>query len=238
MNPQFGTRQAKVGTATRGRADESTKWSVVVAEDSLLLREGIVRLLEAANLNVVAKVADADALIEAVEAHEPDVVLTDIKMPPSYLEEGLEAAEVIKDRHPSTGVLVMSQYVEPRYAISLMNAGGGVGYLLKDRLTHVEDLVSAVRRVAEGGNVVDSEVVTALLRRSRTKSPLEQLTSRERDILALMAEGRSNAQLCEELFLSPKTVETHISNVFGKLQLHAPAEGHRRVLAVLAFLRS
>lgn len=222
---------------TSAAAPQQLTTTVVVAEDSLLLREGIVRLLEAAQLDVVAQVGDAEALLDAVAAHQPDVVLTDIKMPPAHLEEGLEAAELIKERFPETGVLVMSQYVEPRYAMTLMNAGGGVGYVLKDRVQDVEDLVTAIRQVADGGNVVDPEVVTVLLRRSRERSPLGHLTPRERDILALMAEGRSNAQLCEELFLSPKTVETHISNVFAKLDLHPPAEGHRRVLAVLAYLR-
>ena len=187
---------------------------------------------------VVAQASDGDELLSAVEEHVPDVVVTDIKMPPSHTDEGLRAAETIKDRFPDMGVLVLSHYVEPRYAMKLMDAGGGTGYLLKDRVKDVEDFISAIQRVASGEAVVDADVVTMLFSRLRSQAALARLTEREREILVRMAEGQSNRAICDALVLIPKTVESHISHIFRKLDLAEAPEGHRRVLAVLDYLRS
>lgn len=212
---------------------------VVLAEDSLLLREGIARLLTDAGFDVVAQVANADALLAVVREQKPDVVITDIRMPPTHTDEGLRAAETIREEHGrDVGILVLSQYVETTFALRLVTEGiGGAGYLLKDRVEDIEDFADAIRRVSRGGSVIDPEVVAQLVRPRRTTSPLDELTEREREVLTLMAEGRSNQAIADRLFMAPKTVETHIANIFGKLGLLPEPDDHRRVLAVLAFLR-
>ncbi|MEV4221219.1 response regulator transcription factor [Nonomuraea sp. NPDC049725] len=210
---------------------------VVLAEDSVLLREGLVRLLEAAGLEIVAAVAEAEGLLRAAEEHRPDLVLTDVRMPPTHTDEGLRAALVLRRQQPSLAVLVLSQYVEERYAAQLLaSAAGGVGYLLKDRVADVAEFVDALRRVAGGGTALDPEVVSQLLLRGHS-DPLDRLTPREHEVLKLMAEGRSNAGIGAQLVLSEGAVGKHIGNIFAKLDL-PPAEGdHRRVLAVLQFLK-
>ncbi|MBN6053613.1 response regulator transcription factor [Nonomuraea sp. RK-328] len=209
---------------------------VVLAEDSVLLREGLVRLLDAAGMRVVAAVAEAEGLLRAAEEHRPDLVVTDVRMPPTHTDEGLRAALVLRRQQPGLAVLVLSQYVEERYAAQLLSsAAGGVGYLLKDRVADVAEFMDALRRVAGGGTALDPEVVSQLLLRGHS-DPLDRLTPREREVLKLMAEGRSNAGIGQELVLSEGAVGKHIGNIFTKLDL-APAEGdHRRVLAVLRFL--
>jgi DNA-binding NarL/FixJ family response regulator len=211
---------------------------IVVAEDAVLLREGIVRVLREAQLDVVAAVADADDLLRVVEAEDPDVAVIDIRMPPTYTDEGIRAAESILTSGRSTGVLVLSQALEPGLAVRLLGDGrGGVGSLLKDRVADVDELTDAIRRVGRGGSVVDPEVVAVLVGRRRTHDPLSTLTSREREVLALMAEGRSNQAIAASLVVTEKTVETHVANIFSKLGLEPAPDDHRRVLAVLAWLR-
>ncbi len=212
---------------------------VVVADDSLLLREGVVRLLEDAAFEVVAQAGDADDLRRKVFAHKPDVAVVDIRMPPDNTDDGLRAALDIRTRQPETAVLVLSQYVEEGYALDLVGDGeGGVGYLLKDRVADIERFVDAVRRVAGGGSALDPQVVSQLLGRRRRDDPLETVTPREREVLELMAEGRSNVAIAEALVVTERAVEKHVTSIFGKLGL-APASGdHRRVLAVLAYLRA
>jgi DNA-binding NarL/FixJ family response regulator len=212
---------------------------VVVADDSLLLREGLVRLLGDAGFEVVAQAGTAPELLDAVRHHRPDVAIVDIRMPPTHTDEGLQAAAAIRAEHgTAVGVLVLSQYVETTFALRLVEDGvGGVGYLLKDRVEDLEDFADAIRRIARGGSVIDAEVVAQLVGRRRARVPLDDLTDREREVLALMAEGRSNQAICDRLFLAPKTVEAHIANIFSKLELLPAPDDHRRVLAVLAHLR-
>lgn len=211
---------------------------IVLAEDSALLREGLARVLADAGFEVVAAVGDAERLLEAVGEHLPDVVVTDVRMPPGQLDEGLRAARDIRTRHPRIGILVLSHYVESRQAVRLLEQGSdGVGYLLKDRVGDVQQLAAAVRRVAQGGSVIDAEVVAQLFGRQRGDDELGRLSPREREILALMAEGLSNSAICERLFISPKTIERHIGSIFTKLDLPPTAEGNRRVVAVLRYLR-
>jgi DNA-binding NarL/FixJ family response regulator/class 3 adenylate cyclase len=212
---------------------------VVLSDDSVLLREGIARLLEDAGFEVVAQSGTADDLLRHVGMHKPDVALVDIRMPPTQTDEGLRAAQEIRERWPKTGVLVLSQYVEPAYAMELLGENAeGVGYLLKDRVSDVDEFAAAVRRVAEGGSALDPAVVSQLVGRRRRDDPLEDLTPREREVLELMAEGRSNQAIAERLVITLRAVEKHVTSIFGKLRLPATAEDHRRVLAVLTYLRS
>ena len=210
---------------------------VVLADDSVLLREGIARLLEDAGFEIVAQSGTADDLLRHVGMHKPDVALVDIRMPPTQTDEGLRAAQQIRERWPDTGVLVLSQYVEPAYAMELLGENAeGVGYLLKDRVSDVDEFAAAVRRVAEGGSALDPAVVSQLVGRRRRDDPLEELTPREREVLELMAEGRSNQAIAERLVITLRAVEKHVTSIFSKLRLPATAEDHRRVLAVLTYL--
>jgi DNA-binding NarL/FixJ family response regulator len=211
---------------------------VVLAEDSVLLREGIARLLEDGGFDVVGQAGNAEELMLKVRSYSPDVALVDIRMPPTHTDEGLRAAKEIREKHPDTGVLVLSQYVEAGYAMELLSESAeGVGYLLKDRVSDVEEFRSAVRRVAEGGSALDPTVVSQLVGRRRRDDPLGELTPREREVLELMAEGRSNHAIAEQLVVTERAVEKHVTSIFGKLGLTPAAEDHRRVLAVLAFLQ-
>jgi DNA-binding NarL/FixJ family response regulator len=211
---------------------------VVVADDSVLLRDGLVRLLTDSGFDVVAAVGDADGLLDAVTEHSPDLCLVDVRMPPTHTDEGLRAAIEIRRRQPDVAVLVLSQYVEERYAGELLTGDvAGVGYLLKDRVIDVDDFLVSLRRVANGGSAIDAEVVSQILGRSQRSSDLDRLTPREREVLTLMAEGLSNGGIADRLVISHGAVEKHISNVFMKLGLDAEESGHRRVLAVLTYLR-
>ena len=210
---------------------------VVVADDSTLLREGVVRLLEEAGLEVVGQAADAEDLLRKVRAHKPDVAVVDVRMPPTHTDEGLRAAREIRAELPEVSVLVLSQYVEVAYARELLaESAEGLGYLLKDRVADVGALTDAVRRVGEGGSALDPEVVSQMLGRRRREDPLEELTPREREVLGLMAEGRSNASIAGELVVTERAVEKHVTGIFSKLGLEAGGEDHRRVVAVLRFL--
>ncbi|SNQ48281.1 Response regulator containing a CheY-like receiver domain and an HTH DNA-binding domain [Frankia canadensis] len=212
---------------------------VVIAEDSVLLREGLRRLLTDAGCEVVATVGDGPSLVDAVADHRPDVSVVDVRMPPSHRDEGLRAAIRARSEVPGSPVLVLSQYVEKQYAAELLADGAGaVGYLLKDRVADVREFIDAVRRVASGGTVMDPEVVAQLLVRNRRDDPMATLTPREREVLTLMAEGRSNTAIAAHLVVSSGAVEKHISNVFSKLGLEQSTTDHRRVLAVLAYLRN
>jgi DNA-binding NarL/FixJ family response regulator len=211
---------------------------VMVADDSVLLREGVTRLLENAGHEVVAQAADRDELMRKARAHRPDVALIDIRMPPTHTTEGLQAARAIREEMPEIGVVVLSAYIEETYAVELLGEdAAGVGYLLKDRVWDGDRFAEAVQRVAEGGSALDPEVVSHMLGRRRVKQPLEELTPREHDVLALMAEGRSNQAIAEKLVISGRAVEKHVTSIFTKLKLPPAPEDHRRVLAVLTFLR-
>ena len=212
---------------------------LVLVEDSVLLREGLHRLLMEAGFEVVASAADGDEGRRFVDEYKPDVVILDIRMPPSFTDEGLQAAQDIRLRHPGVGILVLSQYLEAGYVLRLMTEGAeGVGYLLKDRVSDVAELADAVRRVAAGGCVVDPQVVGRLPGRKRPDNELERLSERERDVLGQMAEGRSNHAIATRLFMSDKTVESHVRSIFTKLDLAPSEDDHRRVLAVLRYLRA
>jgi DNA-binding NarL/FixJ family response regulator len=212
---------------------------VVIAEDLALLRDGLSRLLRDNGFDVVAAVSDGEQLVRTVMFERPDVAIVDIRLPPTFRDEGLRAALVLRDRAPETGVLIVSQYVEQAYAAELLADGrGGVGYLLKDRIMDVDDFVDAVRRVAAGGTALDPEVVAQLFSSRRVQGPIERLTVRETEVLSLMAEGRSNAAIARELVLTTGAVEKHVASILGKLQLPPSSDDHRRVLAVLAYLRS
>ena len=210
---------------------------IVIAEDSVLLRAGLTRLLSEAGLDVVAAVGDAVELLDAIARVQPDLAVVDVRMPPTNTDEGIRAAVEIRTRWPSIGILVLSQYVEERYATDLLAGDtAGVGYLLKDRVADVRDFVDAIRRVGEGGTALDPEVVAQLLARSRRRDPLERLTPREREVLGLMAEGRSNAAIAMALVVSDGAVEKHVRSIFSKLDLPPTELDHRRVLAVLHWL--
>lgn len=213
---------------------------VVVADDAVILREGLSRLLEEAGFEVAGLAADAEELYQLVERCRPDVAIVDIRMPPSHTDEGLQAAKLIRRRWPKTGILVLSQYVRASYALELLAEGTErVGYLLKDRLSDLAELAASVRRVGEGGSVLDPSVVAQLVGRRRSSDdPVENLTGRELEVLALMAEGRSNKAIGERLFISEHTVEKHVKSIFGSLRLPPSPDDHRRVLAVVTFLNS
>ena len=212
---------------------------VVIADDSVLLREGVSRLLGDEHFDVVAKVASAEELLQCVEAQTPDVAVVDIRMPPTHTDEGLVAAETIRRRWPRIGVLVLSQYIETEYALRLLEGGEErCGYLLKDRVLDAGQLADAVRRVGDGEVVVDSELVARLVGRSRLSSPLDELTPREHHVLALLAEGLTDRGIGERLFVTPKTVETHVRHIFFKLRLPETAADNKRVHAVLTYLRT
>jgi DNA-binding NarL/FixJ family response regulator len=212
---------------------------VVIAEDSVLLRAGLVRLLADAGHEVVATVGDADSLVEVVERNGPDLCVVDVRMPPTHTDDGLRAAMTIRSRWPGVGILVLSQYVEERYATDLLADGtDGLGYLLKDRIADVSQFLDAVVRVGEGGTALDPEVVSQLFARSRKRDPIGQLSPREREVLSLMAEGRTNTAIARELVVSDGAVEKHVGNIFTKLDLPPTDTDHRRVLAVLRWLES
>lgn len=211
---------------------------VVIADDAALVRDGLALLLAEHGVQVAATVSDAQALMTSVDQHEPDAALVDIRMPPTHTDEGLRAAQEIRTHHPHTAVLVLSQHLEVNYAQRLIRENPtSVGYLLKERIGRVDQLLDALNRVTSGECVIDPTIVKELLDRSRTADPLDELTSREREILTLIAEGRSNQGICQALWVSPKTVETHIRSVFSKLDIPTTTEDNRRVLAVLTYLR-
>jgi len=212
---------------------------VVVADDSVLLREGVVRVLEDDGFEVVGQAGDAEDLIRKVGAHKPDVAVVDIRMPPNLTDDGLQAAKKIRQEHPGTGVLVLSQYLEESYALELVaDSAEGVGYLLKDRVAEIDRFTESVRRVGSGGSALDPEVVSHLLGRRRREDPLEVLTAREREVLGLMAEGRSNIAIAESLVVTERAVEKHVTSIFSKLDLPPAPEDHRRVLAVLTYVKA
>ncbi len=212
---------------------------VVVADDSVLLREGLVRLLESSGFEVAGQAGDGEDLLRKVRAHRPDVAVIDVRMPPTHTDEGLKAARAIRADHPGTGVLVLSQYIEEGYALDLLSeTTERTGYLLKDRVADIDTFLDAIRRVAQGGSALDPEVVAMLLGRRRREDPLQVLSPREHEVLGLMAEGRSNAAIAQAIFVTERAVEKHVTSIFSKLDLAPTAEDHRRVLAVLAYLRS
>jgi len=212
---------------------------VVIGEDSLIVRKGVVRMLEDAGLEVVAQAGDLDDLLRKVRAHKPDVAITDIRMPPSHTDEGLQAARAIRSELPGTGVLILSQYVEEEYAMALLSEGAdGVGYLLKDRVTDPDRFIEAVRSVGNGHSALDPEIVSGMIGRKQRDDPLAELTSREREVLSLMAEGRTNRAISEQLYVTERAVERHVTGIFSKLGLTGSEQDHRRVLAVLAYLKA
>jgi DNA-binding NarL/FixJ family response regulator/class 3 adenylate cyclase len=229
--------ERSAGTVPEGSNTDAMR--VVLAEDSVLLREGIARLLEDAGLEVVGQAGTADELMLKVRSYKPDVAIVDIRMPPTQTDEGLQAAKEIRERHPQTGVLVLSQYLEAAYALELLSESAeGVGYLLKDRVADIPEFVAAVKRVGEGGSALDPSVVSQLVGRRRRDDPISELTPREREVLELMAEGLSNNAIAERLVVTERAVEKHVTSIFSKLRLGADSDTHRRVLAVLAFLRA
>ena len=213
---------------------------VVLADDAVILREGLSRLLQEAGFDVVGQAADADGLLELVQRTRPDVAIIDIRMPPTHTDEGLRAAKSIRERWPTIGLLILSQHVNARYALELLSAGSdGIGYLLKERVSDLEELTASVNRIGGGGSVLDPAVVGQLVgRRRQADNPIEYLTDREREVLALIAEGRSNRAIAERLFVTENTVEKHVKNIFGTLRLPQSPDDHRRVLAVITFLNA
>jgi DNA-binding NarL/FixJ family response regulator len=235
---QFGEAEFPPLRADAAEDGLGVRTRVVVADDTVLLREGVARLLEDAGFEVVGQAGDADELMLKVRSYKPDVALVDIRMPPTHTDEGLRAAQEIREKHPETGVLVLSQYVESGYALELLQGNAeGVGYLLKDRVSDIREFAAAVKRVAEGGSALDPEVVSRLVGRRRGEDPISQLTPREREVLELMAEGRSNQAIAEKMVVTLRAVEKHVTSIFGKLHLPADEADHRRVLAVLTYLK-
>jgi DNA-binding NarL/FixJ family response regulator len=233
------TATATGGAGDQRRREQENHVRVVIAEDSVLLRDGIERLLQESGFEVAGVAGDADELLRQVGAHKPHVAVIDVRMPPTHTDEGLRAAHRIRAEHPGTAVLVLSQYVDEAYAFELLSESTeSTGYLLKDRIANVRTFTDAVRRVAKGGSALDPEVVGLMLGRRRHEHPLAVLTPRERDVLGLMAEGRSNSAMAEGLAVSERAIEKHVTRIFAKLNLPRAAEDHRRVLAVLAFLRA
>ena len=231
------TAAGRAGSASPRTEDDPLR--VVIAEDSVLLREGIVRLLEQSGFEVAGQAGDGEDLLRKVGAHKPDVAVIDVRMPPTHTDEGLRAAQRIRAEHPHTAVLVLSQFVDEAYALELLSESTErTGYLLKDRVTDVESFTDAVRRVADGGSALDPEVVSMLLGRRRREDPLAALSPREREVMGLMAEGRSNSAMAATLGVSERAVEKHVTAIFSKLDLPPAVADHRRVLAVLTFLRS
>jgi DNA-binding NarL/FixJ family response regulator len=223
--------------ASSGSGDSALR--VLVAEDSVLLREGLVRLLEEGGCEVVAQAGDAPDLLRKARAHKPDIAIIDVRMPPDNTDDGLRAALTIRSEQPQTGVLVLSQFIEEHFAIELIGeAPEGVGYLLKERITDIAALLDAVHRIADRGSVIDPMVVSQLLRRHREEDPLQELTEREREVLGLMAEGRSNHAIATQLVITERAVEKHVTSIFSKLGLPPAEDDHRRVLAVLTYLRA
>jgi DNA-binding NarL/FixJ family response regulator len=221
------------------QSTDNARKRVVLADDSVLLREGLARILDEAGFDIVGQSGTADDLMLKVRSYTPDVAIVDIRMPPTHTDEGLQAAKEIREKYPATAVVVLSQYVETGYALELLQESAeGVGYLLKDRVSNVEEFTAAVRRVAEGGSALDPSVVSQLVGRRRRDDPLGELTPREREVLELMAEGLSNAAIGGRLFVTERAVEKHVTSIFQKLRLPTAPETHRRVLAVLAFLRA
>ncbi len=216
---------------------EASDVRVVIADDSVLLREGLARLLEDSGFEVAGQAGNAEDLLRKVRAHRPDVAVTDIRMPPTQTDEGLQAAQAIRAEMPDVGVLVLSQHIDEGYAFELLQGSAeGVGYLLKDRVTDIEGFTDALRRVGGGGSVLDPEVVAQLLGRRKTDDPLDRLTPREREVLALMAEGHANSGIARKLVVTERAIEKHVTSIFTKLGLSATEEGHRRVLAVITYL--
>jgi DNA-binding NarL/FixJ family response regulator/class 3 adenylate cyclase len=239
LQTDFPPLRLEPSAGTTENASNGNGMRIVVAEDSVLLREGIARLLEDAGLEVVGQAGTADELLLKVRSYKPHVAIVDIRMPPTQTDEGLRAAKEIREKHPDTAVLVLSQYLEPAYALELLSESAeGVGYLLKDRVADVPEFVAAVKRVGEGGSALDPSVVSQLVGRRRQDDPIAQLTPREREVLELMAEGLSNNAIAERLVVTERAVEKHVTSIFGKLRLGAGSDTHRRVLAVLAFLRA
>jgi DNA-binding NarL/FixJ family response regulator len=224
--------------AGEAEAEAAKPISVVLAEDEVLLREGLASLLERKGFNVVAQAGDGGELIDLAREHHPDLVLVDIRMPPSHSTEGLDAARVIRAESPTTGIVVLSQYVDVEHAMELLAEGERTGYLLKSRVSDVEEFVQTLGRVAKGGSVVDPALVHELVEAHRKDDPLGELTEREREVLALMAEGRSNAGIAHRLWVTEGTVEKHVTSILAKLTLDATGEDHRRVLAVITFLNT
>ena len=239
LRQEFPPLRLERSAGTTAETSNTDAMRVVLAEDSVLLREGIARLLEDAGLEVVGQAGTADELMLKVRSYKPNVAIVDIRMPPTQTDEGLRAAKEIRDRHPETGVLVLSQYLEAAYALELLSESAeGVGYLLKDRVADVPDFVAAVKRVGEGGSALDPSVVSQLVGRRRRDDPVSELTPREREVLELMAEGLSNNAIAERLVVTERAVEKHVTSIFAKLRLNADSDTHRRVLAVRAFLRA
>jgi DNA-binding NarL/FixJ family response regulator len=218
---------------------ESARTRVVIADDSVLLREGIAALLDDTGFEIIAQCGTADELLMIVRSYRPDIAIVDIRMPPTHTDEGLRAAQEIRERYPGTSVLVLSQYIESGYALDLLaDSAEGVGYLLKDRVSDVREFAAAVQRVADGGTALDPAVVSRLVGSRRGKGPLDELSAREREVLELMAEGRSNQGISARLVITERAVEKHVTNIFQKLRLPAASDDHRRVLAVLTYLRA
>jgi DNA-binding NarL/FixJ family response regulator len=218
---------------------EPARTRVVIADDSVLLREGIAALLDDSGFEIIAQCGTADELLMIVRSYRPDIAIVDIRMPPTNTDEGLRAAQEIRERYPATSVLVLSQYIESGYALDLLaESAEGVGYLLKDRVSDVREFAAAVQRVADGGTALDPAVVSRLVGSRRGKGPLDELSAREREVLELMAEGRSNQGISARLVITERAVEKHVTSIFQKLQLPAASDDHRRVLAVLTYLRA